>query len=54
MKILYHLDSPWAGCTLDGEVEVPDDATDEEIDKYVREEVFNEIEWGWRKAEEDT
>lgn len=54
MIIKYHVDTPWAECTIDDEVEVPDGATDEEIDEYVREEIFNVIEWSWIKAKEDS
>jgi hypothetical protein len=30
-----------------GTIEVADDATDEDIDHEVREEVFNIVGWGW-------
>jgi ribosomal protein L23 len=30
-----------------GTIEVEDDATDEEIEEAVREEVFNVVSWGW-------
>ncbi len=35
----------------DGTIEVEDDATDEEIDHLVREEVFNIVSWGWSEEE---
>jgi hypothetical protein len=35
------------GCDRSGEVEVPSDASDEEIEVIVREDIFNFISWGW-------
>lgn len=49
MIIKWHLDVGYANCDRDGTVDVPDDATDEDIDLIVREEVFNWISWGWDK-----
>lgn len=34
---------------LRGEIEVDDNATDDEIEEIVREEVFNYISWSWEK-----
>ena len=39
-----------AGCRQAGSVEVEDDATNEDIDAIVREEVFNLVEWGWSEG----
>lgn len=39
------------GCTREGTVEVRDDATEQEIEDIVREEVLNEVEWTWFKDE---
>ena len=53
MKIKYHF-TPWATCTIEGEIEVDDSATNDEIDELVREEIFGSgIEWGWIRAEEE-
>lgn len=38
------------GCRQTGTIEVEDDASDEEINEMVREEVFNVIEWSWSDA----
>ena len=53
MKIKWVCETGFANCVHEGEIEVDDDATDEEIDELVRDEVFQEIEWGWVKVEED-
>ena len=34
------------------EIEVDDNATDDEIEEIVREEVFNHISWSWEKGGE--
>ncbi len=34
------------------DIEVKDDATNEEIDQLVLDEVFNHIEWGWEENKE--
>lgn len=35
------------GNDIYAEIEVDDDATDEEIDKKAKEAVFNYLDWGW-------
>lgn len=45
--IKWHLDIGLANGDREDEVEVEDNATDEQIDAIVREEVFNFIEWSW-------
>lgn len=45
--IKWHLFLNLAGCDLEGEFEVNDNATEEEIEEEVKEEVFNFIEWNW-------
>jgi hypothetical protein len=45
----WHLTIGLQGCDRSGEIEVEDDATDEQIDAVVREEVFNFVEWGWEE-----
>jgi hypothetical protein len=45
--IVWNLETSMQGANWDGEIEVEDDATDQEIDEMVREEVFNIISWGW-------
>lgn len=34
-------------------IEIPDDATDDEIEKEAREAIFNHVSWGWFPLEED-
>jgi hypothetical protein len=51
MKIIkWQLYTGFANCMHEGEIEVEDTATDEEIDNYVREEAFQYIEWNWTHA----
>ncbi|MDD5353252.1 MAG: hypothetical protein PHS93_08850 [Candidatus Omnitrophica bacterium] len=49
-KIRWYLNTGFAGATHEGEFEIEDDATNEEIDEYARTEAFNCIEWGWEEA----
>lgn len=53
MIIKWTCETGYANCTHEGEVEVDDNATDEEIDEIVREEVFEYIGWGWEKVGEE-
>lgn len=52
--IEWHIETSTNGCDWDGEVEVEDDATEEEIDGIVREEVFNIVSWSWAVKEAET
>lgn len=52
MLIEWSVETGFAGETYKGEIEVDDNATDEEIDELVREEVFNVIEWGWERKDD--
>lgn len=45
--IKWRCETGFAGCVHTGEVEVDDNASEAEIDDYVREEIFNLIEWSW-------
>lgn len=46
--IKWCLHTGFAGVKHEGEFEVDDDTTDEEINKMVREEAFNYIDLGWQ------
>lgn len=55
-KIKAYLDTGFAGCRIEEEFEVEDDATQEQIEEEAREAVFNSIDWGWHEvldSEED-
>lgn len=55
-KIKAYLDAGFAGCRIEEEFEVEDDATQEQIEEEAREAVFNSIDWGWHEvldSEED-
>lgn len=45
--IEWTLETGMQGADRSDTIEVDDDATDEEIDALVREEVFNYVSWGW-------
>lgn len=51
MIIEWHCETGFANCGIEDTVEVDDDATDEEIDEIVQEEVFNYISWGWERKD---
>lgn len=46
-KIEWWIEMSIQGCARSGEIEFEDDATDEEIEEMVKEEVFNTVSWGW-------
>ena len=55
-KIKAYLDTGFAGCRIEDEFEVENDATQEQIEEEAREAVFNSIDWGWHEvldSEED-
>ena len=55
MKIVeWHIETGLQGADWDGEVEVEDTATEDEIDAIVREEVFNIVSWSWSFKEGDS
>jgi predicted small lipoprotein YifL len=45
--IYWYLHTGFAGCTHKGTLEVPDDATEDEIETAAKDEAFNPISWGW-------
>lgn len=51
-KIKWWCDTGFVGAKHEGEMELPDDYTDEEISDYVYEEVLNYITWGWDEVKE--
>lgn len=46
-KIKWHFDTGFAGCIHEGEFEVEDDATEEEIGEMVLGDVANYVNWTW-------
>ncbi len=52
-KIRWWCDTGFAGDVHEGEVELSDDYTDEEISDYVYEEVLNYITWGWNEVNDE-
>jgi hypothetical protein len=49
-KIKWWCDNGFVGAEHEGEIELSDDYTDEEIDDYVYEEVMSHISWGWEEV----
>ncbi len=52
VKVIWSLDTGYLGCGYKGSFEVEDTATDEEITEMVRENAFDNINWGWSKVED--
>lgn len=46
--IKWWLHTGYVGAEHNGEIVVEDDATDEEIDEAVKEDMFNYLDWGWQ------
>jgi hypothetical protein len=46
-KVKWKLSIGFPGATQEGEFEVVDDATDEEIEEVAKEEAFDCIDWDW-------
>lgn len=53
MKIKWHLDTGFVGGDRHGEIEVKDDATDEEIEEIVQTVALQRISWHWTRAGEE-
>jgi hypothetical protein len=54
MKIVeWNIETSMQGADWSGSFTVEDDATNDDIDALVREEVFNIVSWGW-SFKEDT
>ena len=48
--IKWYLSIGLAGATQEGEFEIEDDATRQEIEEYAKDKVFNFIEWDWEEV----
>lgn len=53
-KIKWHLTIGYPAADREGDFEVEDDASDEEIEKIARDEAYNFIEWNWSEADDPT
>lgn len=49
-RIEWSLETNMQGADWQGAFDVEDNATDEEINELVREEVFNIVSWGWTEV----
>jgi hypothetical protein len=49
--IAWWSDAGFVGTERHGEVEVEDDATEQQIEDAVRDVVFNHFSWGWDEKE---
>lgn len=50
-KIKYEISTGYCGADYRGEFEVEDDATDEEIEEMIEQEVWNYIEYSWSEVD---
>lgn len=50
-KVKWWLETGFVKATYEGEFEVEDDVTDEEIAEMAKEEAFNNIDWGYEVEE---
>lgn len=48
-KIRAYLETGFAGCAIEEEFEVDDNATDSEIEEQAREVIFDCVDWGWHE-----
>ena len=48
--ISWILNTGYIGCSHEGTFEIDENATEAEIEEAVKEEVFNEISWGWEEV----
>lgn len=53
MKITVTVSIGLVGCKKTSVIEVEDGSDDEAIEESAKDEMFNMIEWGWRRADED-
>lgn len=51
--IKWLVESYFCGCHTTGEFEVEDNATQEEIEKIIKDGVLNEIGWSWWEGDKD-
>jgi hypothetical protein len=53
MIVKWHLSTGLSGCDREGEVEIEDDATDDDIEDAVREDMWNFLSLTWQKVGAD-
>lgn len=53
MIIDYTINIALLNGLYEGEIEVPDNATDKEINKLVKKHVLDSISWNWTKSEDE-
>lgn len=51
-KFKWWLNTGLAGCTIRDEITVDDTLNENEIDEIIKQEVFNEIDWGYEEVSE--
>jgi len=54
MKIKVHVTTGLVGADRECEIEVDDDATDDQIEEQAREAMFELIEWAWWRVDKLT
>lgn len=53
MKIRVWAHTDVVGSMTEDVIEVEDDLTEEQIEEEARDYIFNFVEWGWDKVEQD-
>lgn len=53
MKIRVYVEMGLVGCTKEAEIEVDDDLTEEQIEAEAREAMFEMIDWGYSRVEDE-
>lgn len=48
-KIRAYLHTDLAGCTIEDEFEVDDNASNDEIEEIAKDAMFYHIDWGWEE-----
>ncbi len=47
ITVKWYLDTRFAGCSYEGEFKINKNTPEEDIERQVKEEALNNIEWGW-------
>lgn len=51
--IVIKASTGYVGCQIETEIQVEDDATEEEIDKLAFDAMLEEIEWYWKEKKDE-
>ena len=51
-KVELYISNGYVGCTIKKVYEFEDDDTEEYIEEFFQDEIWNHIEWGWNVEDE--